>query len=325
MKVFITGATGFVGRSFARALSYHGADIHGLARPAADRSALDGLRITWHIGDVTAPETLREAIRGADWVIHAAGPLGKFGVAETVYQRAHVGGTRNVLAAAAAGSPGARILHVSSTGVAGPAPSDTDEDAPYTPTNMYERAKVDSEKAVLDVARRQDIVIARPALLYGPGDHHVLKLFQAIQRGRFFYIGSGNNYCHPTYIDDAIAGMLLCLQKGVTGGVYNITGPRAVTLRELGETIAAAVGVKAPWLHVPRWCASCGVSVLEQLCYLTRSTPPLSRSGVAFFSEHRRYLWGKARSDLGYAPRYNLGDGVCSTVQWYRKHGLLSS
>ena len=51
------------------------------------------------------------------------------------------------------------------------------------------------------------MVVARPEFVYGPGDTHVLGLFQAIQRGTFFYMGSGECLCHPTYIDDAVAGL----------------------------------------------------------------------------------------------------------------------
>ena len=100
MRVFITGATGFLGAALARALARAGAEVHALARARADRTVLEGTAITWHLGDVTAPTSLRGAMDGAEWIVHAAGRLGQSGVREEVYQRLHVEGTRNVMAEA---------------------------------------------------------------------------------------------------------------------------------------------------------------------------------------------------------------------------------
>jgi nucleoside-diphosphate-sugar epimerase len=74
----------------------------------------------------------------------------------------------------------------------------------------------------------------------------VLGLFKAVRDGRFFTISGGQHTCHPTYIDDAVTGMLLALQRGRVGEIYHITGPEPVTFRELGTTIAAALGVPPP-------------------------------------------------------------------------------
>ena len=89
------------------------------------------------------------------------------------------------------------------------------------------------------------------------------------------------------------------------------------------ETIAAALGVRMPWLRLPEWLAWLGASVLEMGGRLLGFTPPLSRTGVTFFSESRRFSSAKAQRELGYAPEYSLADGVAETVRWYREEGLL--
>jgi nucleoside-diphosphate-sugar epimerase len=325
LRVFITGATGFLGRALVRALAREGAELHALARPTADRSALEGVEVTWHEGDVTVPDNLSGVLVGATWIIHAAGRLGQAGVPEEVYHRLHVEGTRNVMAAALATGGQPRVLHVSSPGVLGPNPGGlAAEDAPYAPSNPYERSKAAAERVALEFAARGlPVVICRPEFVYGPGDRHVLGLFQAVRRGRFFYIERGRHLCHPTFVADAVAGMLLCLRYGRSGAIYHITGPRPVTFRELGETIATALGVPPPWMSLPRWLAMLGAIGLEVLGRACRRKPPLSRTAVAFFSEDRLYSWQRAHAELGYTPQYDLAAGVACAIAWYRQQGWL--
>lgn len=335
MKAVITGATGFLGGALARRLVAEGIEVHALAQPGSDRRRLADCPITWHDGDITAPETLTEVFDDADWVIHAAGMLGRAGVSETTYRRINAEGARNVLAAVAVSlaagrlPEGLRVLHISSAGVLGPLPRrgsgvDVDESVPLAPSNAYERSKAQAENYAREfILAGLPVIVARPEFVYGPGDVHVLGLFRAIQRGAFFYIGDGRNTCHPTYIDDLVDGLLLCLRVGRPGETYQITGPRPVTFRELAETIARELGVRPPRWRVPRPVAWTGALGLEAVGKVTGRTAPLSRTGVAFFSESRRSTYAKAHRDLGYTPRVELAEGVARSVAWYRAEGLL--
>ncbi len=325
LRVFITGATGFLGGAVARALVQQGAEVHAVSRRTADRSVLDGAAIHWHEADILRPQSLQGVFRGADWVIHAAGRLGEAGVAEQEYRAVNVEGARNVLAAALALEVRPRVLHLSSAGVLGPTGRDpAPESAPFHPVSFYERSKAASEVVALEFAARGlPVVVARPGFVYGPGDRHVLRLFQAIQRGRFFYIGGGRNLCQPTYVDDAVAGMLACLRRGKAGEAYHLVGPRAVTLRELGDAIAHALGVGPPRWSMPRWLAMSGAAGLEALARVTGRRTPLSRTGVDFFSQDRVFSGDKARQQLGYASEHDLAPGIPLTVAWYRLRGWL--
>jgi nucleoside-diphosphate-sugar epimerase len=325
VRVFITGATGFLGGALARTLARENAEVHALGRPLTDRRQLQGVPIIWHEGDVTVRESLSGVLQGADWVIHAAGRLGQSGIAESAYRCVNVDGTRNVMAEALATGNGVRVLHLSSPGVLGPTGREPrSEDAPFAPTNPYERSKAAAERVALEFAAKGlPVVIARPGFIYGPGDRHVLGLFRAVQRGRFFYIGGGGHLCQPTFVADAVAGMLACLRRGRIGEVYHLEGPRTVSFRELGEAIAAALGVRQPRWDVPRWFAMLGATALEVLARVSRRNPPLGRTAIAFFSEDRVFSWQKAHRELGYTPQHELATGVPITVAWYRQHGWL--
>jgi nucleoside-diphosphate-sugar epimerase len=325
MRVFVTGATGFLGGAFARALARQGAEIHALFRKASDRGSLEDVRIAWHECDITDAKGLSGLFDGAQWIIHAAGLLGRPGLPESVLHSVNADGTANVMAAAFATGAKPRVLHVSSPGILGPTgPEPATEKAPLAPTNAYERSKAAAETIALTFAAKGlPMVVARPGFIYGPGDRQVLRLFRAIRDGRFFYIDAGRHLCQPTFVADAIDGMLACLRRGSNGGVYNIAGPRPVTFRELVKTIADALGVRPPRWSLPRPLATLAATGLEAFGYAISRPPPLARSSVDFFSDDRVVSWQKAYREIGYDPAYDLAAGVTATVTWYREHGWL--
>ncbi len=330
MKIGITGATGFVGGALAAELAAEGHEIVGVVRPSTPKKLGRGLTrinadlVSWREGDVADPASLRGIFAGVEWLIHAAGMLGEAGVPEAAYFNLHKNGTENVLAEAQRAGV-ERVLYISSPGVLGPimgAPAD--ETAPLAPSNPYERSKAAAEQVAQNYAEAGlPVVIARPEFIYGPGDVHVLGLFKAVRDGRFFYIGSGSYTCHPTYVEDAVAGMLLALKQGLPGEIYHITGPNPVMFRELAETIAAGLAVPPPRFTIPRPAAWLGAAVFELMGKLFGIRPPLSRTGAAFFSENRRFSWQKAHQSLGYSPEFDLERGVAATIKWYRENGLL--
>ena len=329
MRIVITGATGFIGAALTRRLLADGHNVTALARAGADHWRLMDAAVRWISADILLPATLDNAFVGADWIIHAAGKLGAAGVPEAAYHRLHVEGTRHVLRAVQQQTPQSRVLYVGSLGVVGPVadPLRTgwpDESAPLAPTNAYERSKARAEDAALEFNRQGlDVVLARPEFVYGPDDTHVLGLFRAIQRRLFFYIGDGANWCHPTYIDDCVTGLVACLTHGRRGAIYHLAGPRPVTWREFAGTAAETLGVRPPRLRIPYAAAWAGAWAAEWLGARFQRQPPLSRSGVAFFHENRGGSWAKARAEIGYAPQIPLAEGFARTLTAYRRRGWL--
>jgi nucleoside-diphosphate-sugar epimerase len=168
------------------------------------------------------------------------------------------------------------------------------------------------------------LVVARPEFVYGPGDTHVLGLFGAIQNGTFFYIGSGDSLCHPTYIDDVVAGLLACASSRARAlEAYHLAGPRAVTIRAWAEAIAAALGARPPWLHLPVPLVRAGAWAAELAGSVSGIRPPLSREGVRFFTESRAFSTEKAERELGWTPKVEIEEGTRRAVEWYRQEGLL--
>lgn len=324
MKIFITGATGFVGGAVAQALVQKGHELMALARPGSNRAQLAHLPIEWVTGDVLEPAGWADKLPGVDGVVHAAGMLGQAGVPEEKYHQLHVEGTRQVCQAVQAAGV-KRLLYVSSPGVLGPiAGAPADETTPLNPSNPYERSKAAAEQLVHHFVQQGcPAVIARPEFIYGVGDSHVLGLFKAVQKGLFFYVNGGRAFCHPTFIEDAVNGLSSCLEQGRIGEVYHICGPRPVTFKELGSTIAQALGVRPPWLSLPYGLAWVIAAGLETAGGAAGFKAPLTRTGVDFFSENRRFAIAKAATELSFYPQFDLASGVAKTVAWYKEQGWL--
>jgi nucleoside-diphosphate-sugar epimerase len=321
-RILITGGTGFIGNALAHALADQGAEVHVIARRVT-RTACTHSSVVYHTTDVTDPGSLAPATDGFTHIIHAAGLLGRPGIPAQTYWAINVSGTRNVMSAALRAGGNVRVLHVSTTGVLGPAKQELYENSPCRPKNVYESSKAAAENIVREfVARGLPVVIARPALVYGPGDQHVLKLFQAIKNCRFVHINAGRHFCQPTFIADTVAGLLLCLQKGQAGETFHIAGP-TVTFREFVASTAAEVGVRVPRLSIPRSLALCAAQIFEVAARATGRIPTITRAAVRFFSEDRVVSCSKAQRELGYAPRYDLATGIAETIRWYCQHQWL--
>ena len=196
-RVFLTGATGFLGGALARELASRGVEIHALARPGSDRSRLGNLKIQWHEGDLTAARTLRIP-NGTALIVHAAGPLGRSELSEDEYRRHHVDATRNLLEAALQAGVIERVLHVSSPGVLGPQQNLATEDLPYSPTNAYERAKAASEELALEfAAKRLPVIVTRPEFVYRSRRPQGSSAFSGDSAPPILHDGGRCHDCHP--------------------------------------------------------------------------------------------------------------------------------
>ena len=241
------------------------------------------------------------------------------------YVRVNVEATRSVLDACAHTATLRAIVHCSTTGVLGPTgPQPACEDAPQRPSNAYERTKAEGERLALDAAERHRLPlnVARPALVYGPGDRHLAGWFRSIRSGYYRVVGTGDSLLHPIYVDDLVDGMLRCAEAPARR-VYHLVGERPVPIREIAEAIARALGRRLPRGRIPRGLALAVATALEALPDVGRYRLPLTRSRVAFMTESRAYCGCRARSELGFEPRVDLETGLRRTVEWYRAEGLV--
>lgn len=322
MKILVTGASGFIGRALIPRLVAEKYSVKVLLRREDESLKVDD----FCIGDITKAETLRGCAQDVDAIIHIAGKLGEFGVDEKIYEQVHVQGTKNILEEACRAKV-KHFIHTSSAGVLGPLLRiPADESFPYAPSNIYENTKCEAEKIVGECCQKNkiDYTVLRPEFVYGPGDLHVLGLFKAVRDGKFFLIGGGKTYLHPTYIGSVVESYILALKRKKSAeNCFLIAGEKAVTVKELAGVIASKLKVKPPGLSIPTVVAGVGANILELLSGVFPFTPPLSVAGVKFFSEDRSFSSALATKEMGYKPVVTLEEGIEKTIQWYVEEGYL--
>ena len=322
--ILVTGATGFIGRRLTRALCARGQRVRVVVRRSDSLAEMAALGAEPMLGDLTDPTTAVRAVAGVRTVYHLAGRLFRPGEPSHEYERLHVDATVALLCAAAAERHLDGFVLCSTTGVHGATgPTPAREDDPGRPENIYEKTKARAERlaaAIADAARLK-LVVARPGLVYGPGDRHLLGWFRAIRSGYYRVIGSGRNCFHPIYIDDLVDALLLSAAFA-SSRTYHLVGPRPVSMLELSHAIGKAVGRPVPRTHLPAPVAFAVGAMFEALP-VPRRTLPLTRSRVRFMTENRAYDGSRAWRELGFTPRVELEEGLDRTVAWYRDEGLL--
>ncbi len=328
MTILVTGATGFLGGALVVELVKRQQEVRVLVRDEQKAREQFGEAVTIIAGDITNAARVQEAIEGVDTIYHLAGRLYHPATPAELYYQTHVAGTRTLLNACQGETRIRRIVHVSTTGVHGvTGMTPAAEDAPFAPTNPYEQTKLAGELLALKAHQEQGlpVSVARPGLVYGPGDLHLLGFFTAIQKGLFRVIAGGKACLHPVYIDDMIAAFLLCAEaEQAIGRAYNLAGNEVVTIRKLATAIAASMNRELPGGSIPLWLANLASDIFAITPGMKGEHAPLTRSRVQFLTHSRVYDISRARSELGYSPEVGMEEGLKLTAAWYEKHHLLA-
>jgi nucleoside-diphosphate-sugar epimerase len=324
--VLVTGATGFTGGHLARSLAAHGFRVRALARAVEKGRDLRTAGIEVVEGDLRDGASLDRAVAGVTTVYNVAALYRQAGVPASEYRAVNAAGVGRIVRAAARGGAH-RVVHCSTVGVHGDVEDPpANEDAPLRPGDVYQETKLEGERVARETAAAEgvELVIARPSGIYGPGDRRLLKLFRGVARKRFVILGRGDIYYHLTYVDDLVDGFELCgTVPHAAGRTYILAGGEVGTLRELVRLIAREVHVRPPWLRLPVWPFWMAGAVCEAVCVPLRVEPPLYRRRVDFFTKSRAFDISRARSELGYAPKVGLREGVRRALEWYQLKGWI--
>jgi len=314
-RAFVTGGSGFVGRSLLETLRATSVPTIALARSDAAAAACAGRGARVVRGDLDALEDMTAAMAGCDVVFHCAAHVGEWD-APAVFERVNVTGTANVLAAAIRAGV-TRLVHVSTEAVlvGGPPIVRVDETRPLPdhPPAMYPASKGAAERLLRAANDRMDVVIVRPRFIWGVGDTSVLPLLMAAVRdGRFRWISGGRYKTSTCHVNNVVEGMLLAAERGRRGETYFLTDGEPLEFRAFVGEMLTLHGLNPGDGTLPHGVAAAIASVGEAVARVRgyRWKPPLTRVGLKLMGEEVTVVDRKARTELGYVARTSPEEGL---------------
>jgi dihydroflavonol-4-reductase len=328
-RVLITGATGFIGSRLALFASHAGMNVVATGRTAndAERARCNdlkaaGIRIV--IGELQHSEFTRSVLEGITTVIHLAAAQHEAHMPDSYFRATNVDATR-VLLEESRKAQVRRFVYGSTIGVYGAAhDGPLDETSPTRPDNIYGVTKLEAEATVRRFEGDLQTCIVRISEAYGPGDLRLLKLFQAIDRGRFAMIGDGNNRRQLIHVADLVRGLLIAGQHpAAVGETFVFAGREVLTSNDMIATIARALGREPPRRRLPLWPFEAAAVVLETTLRPLRIEPPLHRRRLDFFRKSFTFSTAKAHTLIGFRAETEFRAGATDAANWYRSRGRL--
>jgi dihydroflavonol-4-reductase len=326
MKVFLTGATGFVGHHVARALAAEGADLRLLVRKSSNLKNLEGIRGETHVGDLLEPESVRAGLEGCDAVMHVAADYRLWIRDPKTMYRANVEGTRELLRMAReAGvrrvvyTSSVATMHFRTDGLV------INEDTPVSIKDMvghYKRSKFMAEQEAISAARAgQQIIILNPTTPIGPNDAKPTptgRIFVDFLNGKFpAYMDTGLNLVD---VAEVARTHVAALTVGKPGKRY-ILGGENLTLKQILDKMSAITGIPSPTMKIPFAVAATYAFFEEWITGRIRGKEP--RATLEEVRMGRKKMFASsahAQQELDFriVPVY---PAMRAAIEWFRANG----
>jgi nucleoside-diphosphate-sugar epimerase len=328
-RLLVTGATGFIGSRLALHAHREGADVvaTGRAESSLELERLEELKsagVPVEVGLLQDAMLLKRIVADRTTVIHLAAAQHEAQMPPAHFRSVNVDATRMLLDACRRSSV-RRFVYGGTIGVFGDSQAVLTEETPTFPDNSYTKTKLEAESLVRSNADAFEVCIIRIGETYGPGDYRLLKLFRAIDRGRFIMIGRGDNRRQCVHVNDLLRALLLAASHpAAIGEVFIIAGREIMTTSEMVREIAAALGRSPPRARAPLWPFQITARMLEATLPPLRIRPPLHSRRLDFFRRSFVFSTAKAHDVLGFTPEIDFPTGAVDTARWYRTRGYLA-
>lgn len=324
--VAVTGAGGFIGGRIVLAALGRGATVRALVEPGTDPSNLADLAVERVDVDIRDAAGIADALAGATLVIHTAALYRFWAPDPELFYAVNVGGTRNVLGAAAANrTPAVYTSTVGTIGLPAGRPA-TEADHAHIEHlfGSYKRTKYVAEHEALRLAAEgADVVLTHPTFPVGEGDRTPTPTGDSILR----FLNGGmpafvDTVLNVVDVDDVAEGHLLAAERGRSGRSY-ILGGEDLTLGEMLAVLAAHTGLPAPTRTVPHWTAlaAARASTFVQ-GRLLRREPAVPLEAARMSTTAMSFDISRARSELGYTAR-PASEALGRAADWFVRNGYV--
>jgi dihydroflavonol-4-reductase len=324
-RVFVTGASGFIGGALATRLLERGDEVVGLARSdaAAEKVAARSAEVAR--GDLLDEDSIAAGMAGCEAAFHVAGVNSHCPPDPGMLLRVNVGGAEAAVRAAARAGIGRMVYTSSAAALGEPEGTVGTEDCTHRGSylSVYDRSKHEGERAVFAAAAETgvEVVAVNPSSVQGPprtGGNGGLII--AYLNGKL-----------PAFVDtqvslvdvqDCIEGHLLAAERGQSARRYVLNGATLHSLEAL-EIVSELSGVRERVRMIPRPVARAAVAMAEIAYRLRGKTPSVCRARVRTILHGHRYDGSRATRELGleYTP---VADTFARTIEWAVAEGLVT-
>lgn len=326
MKIFISGATGFIGSRLAMRLAEEGHTIHALYRDDSKVKFIRHSNIKLFKGDILHFESLEIPMQGCDQAYHAAAFAKVWQKDSMQIYRQNIEGAMNVIRAAIDAKV-RRIVVTSTAGVLGYSSDGTcaDEKAPV-PQNYfldYECSKRILEESIKTLsATGTEIIVVSPTRVYGPGQltdsNGVTRIMQQYLKGKWRIIpGNGKSVGNYVFVEDVVTGHIQAMHHGKPGEKY-LLGGTDLSYDEFFEELSHVTGLSYYMLHVPVPVSELVARLMLILAKITGRPPLITPSLVRKYYHNWRVSSKKATHELNYKP-IDFRTGALLTVDWLKQ------
>jgi len=326
MRIFLTGATGFVGHHVAKALAAEGADLRLSVRKTSSLKNLEGIPGDTVVGDLASPESFRSALAGCDAVMHVAADYRLWIRDPAAMYRANVDGTRDLLRLAREAkvprvvyTSSVATMHFFTNGIV------SNEDTPVSLKDMvghYKRSKFLAEQQAIAAAQNgQQVMILNPTTPIGPNDA------KPTPTGRIFV--DFLNHKFPAYVDTGLNIVdvnevarthVAALSKGTPGRRY-ILGGENLTLKQILDKMSAITGIPSPTTKIPFAVAAAYAFFEELITGRIRGKEPRATLEEVRMGRKKMFASSaRAQQELGFriVPVY---PAMRAAIEWFRANG----
>jgi dihydroflavonol-4-reductase len=326
MKIFLTGATGFVGHHVAKALAAEGADLRLLTRKTSNLANLEGIPGETVVGDLFEPEGLKSALGACDAVVHVAADYRLWIPDPAAMYRANEEGTRDLLRMAREAqvrrfvyTSSVATMHFRADGIV------INEDTPVSIADMvghYKRSKFLAEQQAIAAAKNgQQVIILNPTTPIGPNDRKPTPtgriVVDFLNRKFPAYMDTGMNLVDVSEIARA---HVLALTKGTPGRRY-ILGGENLTLKQILDKMSAIAGIPSPTVKIPFAVAASYAFFEELITGRIRGKEPRATLEEVRMGRKKMYASSaRAQQELDFrvVPVY---PAMRAAIDWFRSNG----